>query len=90
MLIIWGSRSRQKQELSGLSLACLLCQEPGMSLVSSRTWFTFFFIPLFPISSKKYYVTCASCENCFKIKDESVNQLKHAMNQQQGPSEHSE
>jgi hypothetical protein len=69
MFIISGSRGRTKKE-SMISKDCLLCPNKELQIISIRSWFTFFFIPIFPISSKTYYMECASCENCYKFQDD--------------------
>jgi hypothetical protein len=75
MIIIWGSRSIQKNEAWVENYACPLCRSQRLLLVSVRSWFTFFFIPIFPMSSKKYYLECTLCENCFKVNDNELNQF---------------
>lgn len=69
MFIIWGSTGRTKKERM-INKDCLLCPNKDLQIISIRSWFTFFFIPLFPISSKTYYMECASCESCYKFKDD--------------------
>lgn len=69
MLIIWGSRSVRKYEMS-THFECLVCNGPQeMIVLSFRSWFTFFFIPIFPTSEKKFYFECLHCENTYKIND---------------------
>ena len=31
-----------------------------------RTWFTLYFLPIFPIGTKGYYVECQECAGTFK------------------------
>ena len=69
MILIWGSKSIKKNEGKVKLHSCPLCQLPRLSLLSVRSWFTFFFIPIFPTSSKKHYFVCSICENCFVVKD---------------------
>ncbi len=70
MIIIWGSRSIRKDEMSA-HFDCMACNQPQeMKIVSFRSWFTFFFIPVFPTSKKKFYLECINCENTYKIKDD--------------------
>jgi transcription elongation factor Elf1 len=68
MIIIWGSRGRITEEVI-IQVECIICQNQKLSICSIRKWFTFFFVPIFPISRKQYYFSCQSCENSYKIKD---------------------
>lgn len=43
-------------------LPCRYCGRETMhEVVESRAWFTFFFIPLFPVGAKRTYRRCVSC-----------------------------
>ena len=68
MLIIWGSRNRIHEE-GTVNFECIICKESTTNICSYRSWFTFFFVPIFPTESKKYFISCTICENSYKIKD---------------------
>jgi len=71
MLIIWGSKSLKKSEMT-INSECVVCTSiQPIAIISYRTWFTFFFIPIFPTSRKKIYLECMLCENTYTIKDET-------------------
>jgi len=67
MFIIWGTRARSSKE-GTLEHSCLICPNSSLQVYSWRKWFTFFFIPVFPISSRSYYVECRDCENSYTFK----------------------
>ncbi len=60
MLIIFGFRSYVRS-LAVVTFVCQNCGNPAAHRVIERTHkFTLFFIPLFPVSTKRF-VTCAFC-----------------------------
>ena len=68
MFIITGSR-KFKKVLGTMAERerCVNCaQETPGQIVRIVSWFTFFFIPIFPYSAN-YYLLCAHCENGYKI-----------------------
>jgi len=69
MFLIWGSRWR-KGHSKKIWYECIICQEKNLSSYFMRNWFTFFFIPIFPISGKKFYLECPNCDNCYTLKKE--------------------
>lgn len=59
-MIIWGTKSKIKI-LKMLLYAGNCCQqEAGKRVLRKQKWFTLFFIPLIPYSTK-YYVECTMC-----------------------------
>ncbi|MDR1003300.1 MAG: zinc ribbon domain-containing protein [Oscillospiraceae bacterium] len=61
MFIIWGSRIMRKALAQVGYFTCPNCHNASAhALVRMRTWFTLFFIPIFPIFSR-YYVVCPVC-----------------------------
>jgi len=79
MLIIWGSKWKIKEEGS-INLICDGCQEEELMVCSTRRWFTLFFIPVIPTSSKEYYLHCLSCENSYELEN-SIN-IEELLNDQ--------
>lgn len=68
MIIIWGSRNKIHDEAI-INYECVICKYSQLKVCSYRSWFTFFFIPVFPTESKKYFLSCAHCENSYTITD---------------------
>lgn len=73
MIFIWGSTGLSSTLSTG-RFYCPRCDRPdvGYELKSTRRWFTFFFIPCFPISGHTRYVECRRCGQAF---DERVLDL---------------
>jgi hypothetical protein len=68
--IIWGSTGMTSTAESG-RFFCPRCDEDqtNYDLKAVRRWFTIYFIPIFPISGKEFYVECRGCRGTF---DEEV------------------
>jgi len=82
-IIIWGSRNKIHEE-GIINYVCLVCTEPQVTVCSYRSWFTLFFIPVFPTESKKYFLSCANCENSYKIKDDvNIEELLNESNKKE-------
>lgn len=60
-MIIFGSRS--KSVLTAvLFFACAVCgSQAAQRLFRLRTWFTLFFVPVFPFGHGRYVMQCAFC-----------------------------
>ena len=50
---------------------------------SLRHWFTFFFLPIFPISGKRVFTQCPQCGAQFPLAPEELRQRVQASDQQQ-------
>jgi Ni,Fe-hydrogenase I cytochrome b subunit len=60
-MIIFGSRSRSAL-VGVLFFACTLCgSTAAQRLHRLRTWFTLFFVPVFPFGHGRYVLQCAYC-----------------------------
>ncbi|MEV6611060.1 MULTISPECIES: zinc-ribbon domain-containing protein [unclassified Kutzneria] len=69
MLLIWGFR-RYVQQLLMTMLVCNNCHNPAAhALRKFTTKFTFFFIPLFPVSNR-YQLQCTYCGNVSELSKE--------------------
>ena len=68
MLLIWGFR-RYVQQLLMTMLVCNNCHNPAAhALRKFTTKFTFFFIPLFPVSGRvNEHVRCDTCQGMFPM-----------------------
>jgi hypothetical protein len=66
-MIIWGTRGREKTVDYG-SFHCpnCRCSSPYEQRRVS-TYFTLYFIPLFPISSHGEYVQCGQCSGAYDV-----------------------
>ena len=65
-MIIWGSTSKQKVLGSG-HFACPGCRNDApVSHLKLESYFTLYFIPLFPIRTLAEYVECGFCRGKFQ------------------------
>jgi hypothetical protein len=67
MILIWGFRARAKAVSTG-EFFCTRCgADRSYVLQHVRRWFTFFFIPLFPVGKTLgEQVKCSTCGTCFR------------------------
>lgn len=66
MVVIWGSRNRFKKVGSG-EFYCPKCQTKRYyERKVAKTYFTLYFIPLFPIRDLGEFVECQTCRVTFK------------------------
>lgn len=87
MFILFGTR-RMRRSLGTVMLLCQHCQRPSAHAVFKlHTWFTLFFIPVFPFSVR-YMTACPMCGAGTKIDRAHAEQLTAAAAQQAaGPVE---
>ncbi|MEL7025727.1 MAG: TerB family tellurite resistance protein [Pseudomonadota bacterium] len=65
MILIWGTRGRTSTIDSG-DFYCPECgKREDYALKEVKLWFTFFFIPIFPIKKIGQYVECKACRATF-------------------------
>ncbi|MBQ9123052.1 MAG: zinc ribbon domain-containing protein [Lachnospiraceae bacterium] len=76
MFIIWGSRSMDKTlGETQRTYQCQHCNNASRYRVfRRRNWFTLFWIPIFPFSSK-YFITCPICNFGSKLKKQDALDL---------------
>jgi zinc-ribbon family len=75
-MIIFGSRTSSKV-LALLFFICVACHnEAGQRLVRRRTWFTLFFVPIFPFGHGSYSVACAYCGASNHVTRETAERFK--------------
>lgn len=61
MVILWGFNTFKKDMLETGPYTCNYCNNATLfKIVRVRKWFTLFFIPIIPLSSKYYHV-CPIC-----------------------------
>lgn len=61
---------------TGMEQECVWCSERVYyHLVRARTWFTYFFIPVIPYSTR-YRVECPVCSRGLEIRDGEVKAAK--------------
>ena len=61
MIIIYGTRGFEKILGQTVAYSCARCNNIALfNVVRIRKWFTLFWIPIFPYSSK-YYMVCPVC-----------------------------
>lgn len=62
MFIVWGSKPTVKRFEKDYLESCPICGEVSkMNYIEQKTWFTLFWIPLFPYGAK-YFYGCSECE----------------------------
>lgn len=65
MILIWGTRGRTKAAGSG-EFHCPDCSARHPYVLQEvKRWFTFFFIPVFPMGKLGQYVECGRCKATF-------------------------
>jgi hypothetical protein len=75
-MIIFGSRVKSAL-VAVLFLTCVLCKTPAAQrLVRVRTWFTLFFIPIFPFGHGRYVQECAYCGTQVSIDRDSAERFR--------------
>ena len=69
MFIIWGTREKEKElGISQQSYQCTHCNNvSNYKIFRRKNWFTVFWIPIIPLSSK-YFISCPICNYGQKIK----------------------
>lgn len=78
MFIIWGTKSIDKTlGNSQRAYQCGHCNNvTNYRIFRRRKWFTLFWIPIFPFSSK-YFIACPVCNYGQQIsKDEAMEQIQ--------------
>ena len=68
-MLIWGYRSIKTYE-GNILFKCIICQNDNVNVYSMRRYFTLFFIPVFSMGDKKFYLECVECENSYTLKKE--------------------
>jgi len=75
-VLILGTRTRTAV-LAMLTLLCRACGNPSAHQVSRRqTWFTLFFLPVFPVGSGKYSTLCTYCGAATRIDKDEAERLQ--------------
>lgn len=76
MFIIWGTRVISKIFGQPVTLFCPHCNNTSQwQLIKRTNWFTLFFIPLIPFSSK-YSLTCPICQASKSLEKHEFEDLK--------------
>jgi hypothetical protein len=67
MIIIFGTRRRLTVVNPGETLAssCPHCSG-DLVLKENKTWFTLFFLPIFPVNSNGTFYHCNRCDGAYK------------------------
>ncbi|MGC5614610.1 zinc-ribbon domain-containing protein [Georgenia sp. Z1491] len=85
-MIIWGSRTKRRHVLT-TNLVCSRCHNPAANhLFLLITKFTLFFIPLFPVSRKRF-LECTFCGTQTSLSKEQFEQLEQAAEQGGGATQ---
>ena len=71
MIIIFGSKTMYKNMGTVGSYYCERCHNTSeWQFMQYRTWFTLFFIPVFPISGRHEYLQCPICSQAYRVPEE--------------------
>jgi tetratricopeptide (TPR) repeat protein len=82
--ILFGSRNMISADGGGASAVCPRCsQQQWFANKSARTWFTLFFLPLFPMGAKRGFCECGNCRAQFRGSAEDLGRKTAAASQQQ-------
>src|SRR5688572_13008963 len=74
-IILFGARTIVSDDSAAppVHTACPNCgRDVTMRARAHRTWFTLFFIPLFPVSGKTRFTECPSCGSQFPVAPEQL------------------
>jgi tetratricopeptide (TPR) repeat protein len=75
LFIFFGSRGLVGNNGPAVQGVCPRCrQETMIQSKSIRTWFTLFFIPIFPMSQKRVFSECSNCHARFGASPQQVSQ----------------
>lgn len=67
MFFIYGWGHRQKPIANG-EFSCPVCRtRTNYTHYSQRRWFSFFFVPIFPLTTPQEFVGCHQCQNIFSL-----------------------
>lgn len=82
MIVIFGWGHRTTKELGQKTLMyCPNCRnDRWWHLISYKTWFTLFFIPVIPYESK-HLLYCGLCSHGVEIKRNKINEAKELLRQ---------
>jgi tetratricopeptide (TPR) repeat protein len=83
-IILFGSRNILSDDVAEpVVTTCPRCgQDVGMKARHLRTWFTFFFVPVFPISGRKQFTQCPNCGAQFSISPDELRRRVSASDAQ--------
>lgn len=82
-IFVFGSRNRVTNDGAAVPAVCPKCrQQATLQNKAVRTWFTLFFIPVFPMGAKRQFCQCSNCNTQFRGRAEQLSQ-KVAASQQQ-------
>ena len=76
IIIGFGRQSRKDLGETGVEQQCAWCSRKiYYHLILLRTWFSYFFIPVFPYRSE-YFIECPLCSQSIGIRGEEVEAAK--------------
>ena len=76
MIILFGSKTMYKNMGTVGSYYCERCHNTSeWQFMQHRTWFTLFFIPVFPISGKHEYLQCPICSQAYRVPEEKQPEI---------------
>ena len=85
-ILLFGARPIESDDTSGppVRTRCPRCeQQVDLIAKTSRTWFTFFFLPIFPVSGRTRFCQCPNCGAQFPAAPEDLRRELDANDRQQ-------
>lgn len=77
ILIGFGKRTFKDLGETGTKQQCVWCGTTmSYHVIRIRTWFTYFFIPVFPYRSV-FLIQCSSCRQGVEIRGQEIKAAKH-------------
>jgi tetratricopeptide (TPR) repeat protein len=82
--IFFGSRGIISNNGAAAGAVCPNCKQQSMIQPKSvRSWFTLFFIPIFPVGAKRTFSQCNNCRAQFRATPQQLSQHQAVSQQQQ-------
>lgn len=77
MIIIFGTKNISKNYGVVEKIECPHCHNTEFwHYIKSRSWFTLFWIPIFPISGAKHFIICPICERILYVEAQNRENYK--------------
>lgn len=76
MIIIFGTKMLKKHVKTFSNYDCAICHYESATLLSTWRWFTLFWLPIFPVGKKKYWLICSKCQNGYALTKEKAIEIQ--------------
>ncbi|MGA2582795.1 MAG: zinc-ribbon domain-containing protein [Tepidisphaeraceae bacterium] len=83
-IFLFGTRNLISHRGQSVQATCPRCGQPTTILgKGARSWFTLFFIPIFPISGRREFSQCSNCGAQFRVAPDQLGKISEATGQKQ-------